>query len=159
MKSRKPLRLFVFIFGLSTALTVTTAQTPNGAPVAARTSRAQAERILDSYFAAMSSHDFSQVPFTRDAVVSGSLRTQPVKGESAVREFLVALAKGAQTVQPKWRVIDGERACAHYEYHSNEGSVVPVVACFRFEAGRIAEERAFFDPRPLLTRPTDQDSK
>jgi hypothetical protein len=97
---------------------------------------------------------FLRSPFTRDAVFSGPLHTQPIKGESAVREYLVALAKGAQTVQPKWRVIDGERACAHYEYHSNEGSVVAVVACFRFEAGRIAEECAFFDPRPLLTRPT-----
>ncbi len=126
-------------------------QAPNGPRNAPNTSRAQAERALDSYFAAMQSHDFSQVPFTREAVFRGSVHTEPIRGDSAVRAFLVAVANGARSVQPLWRVVDGERACAHYEYHRTDGVVVPVVACFRFDAGRIAEERAFFDPRPFLT--------
>jgi hypothetical protein len=100
----------------------------------------------------MSSHDFSHVPFTPDAVFRGSLHTEPIKGEAALRQFLVAVSQGAERVEPKWRVIDDDRACAHYEYHIKAGAVVPVVACFRFQAGRIAEERAFFDPRPFLTQ-------
>jgi SnoaL-like protein len=136
---------------------VVSAQLPNGSRHSPLTSRAQAARALDSYFAAMHSHDFSSVPFTREAVFRGSLHTQPIRGDSAVRAFLVAVAEGARSVQPQWRVIDGDRACVHYEYHRNEGAVIPVVACFRFEAGRIAEERAFFDPRPLLTPAQESD--
>ena len=123
------------------------------AQVASATSRAQAELALDAYFAAMRSQDFSHVPYTRNAVFRGSLHTEPIHGDSAVREFFVAVAKGARSVQPQWRVIDGDRACTHYLYETTAGAIVPVVACFRFEAGRIAEERAFFDPRPFLTPP------
>jgi SnoaL-like domain len=111
----------------------------------------QAERILDGYFAAMNTHDFSQVPFTPEVVFRGSLHTEPIRGDSAVHTFLVAVGKGARNVRLEWRVIDGDRACAHYEYQSNAGFVVPAVTCFRFEGGRIAELRAFFDPRPFLT--------
>jgi SnoaL-like domain len=117
------------------------------------TSRAQAENALDSYFAAMHSHDFSHVPYTPAVVFRGSLHTEPVRGDSAVRAFFVEVAQGARSVRPQWRVIDGDRACTHYEYETTEGAVVPVVACFRFERGRIAEERAFFDPRPFLRAP------
>src|SRR5438132_7720546 len=152
------LRLVVLTVGLVASTTVTTAQVPNEPRNMASTSRAQAERTLDSYFAAMNSHDFSDVPFTHEVTFRGSLHTEPVKGDSAVRAFLVAVAKGAQRVELKWRVIDSDRACAHYEYQSNEGAVVPAVTCFRFEAGRIAEERAFFDPRPFLTPPSGKDS-
>src|SRR6266853_1613979 len=130
---------------------VASAQVPNGGRHTPNTTRAQAERALDSYFAALHSHDFSHVPFTREAVFRGSLHTEPIRGDSAVRAFLVAVGKGARSVRLEWRVIDGERACAHYEYESNAGAVVPAVTCFRFEGGRIAEERAFFDPRPFLT--------
>ena len=126
------------------------AQVPSGARHTDKTTRAQAERILDSYFAALHSHDFSHVPYTREAVFRGSLHTEPIRGDSALRAFFVAVANGARSVRPQWRVIDGERACTHYAYETNAGAVVPVVACFRFEAGRIAEERAFFDPRPFL---------
>ncbi len=151
MSIRRYLRLVVFAVGLFAALAmVVTAQVMNELRDTMSTSRAQAEGILDSYFAAMKSQDFSNVPFTPDAVFVGSLHTEPIKGDSAVRTFLVAVAKGA-SVQPKWRVIDSDRACVHYEYQMNAGAVVPVVACFRFKAGRIAEERAFFDPRPFLT--------
>ncbi len=129
---------------------VASAQVPTGRRDTSNTTRAQAERALDSYFAALHSHDFSHVPFTREAVFRGSLHTEPIRGDSAVRAFLVAVGKGARSVRPEWRVVDGERACAHYEYESNAGAVVPVVACFRFQAARIAEMRAFFDPRPLL---------
>jgi len=136
-----------------------TAQLPNGARPTANTTRAQAERTLDSYFAALHSHDFSHVPFTREAVFRGSLHTEPIRGDSAVRAFLVAVSKGARSVRLKWRVIDGERGCAHYEYETNAGAVVPAVTCFHFDAGRIAEERAFFDPRPFLPPcPSAQDT-
>jgi hypothetical protein len=131
--------------------TVATAQVPDGSRDTANTSRVQAERILDGYFAAMNTHDFSQVPFTPEVVFRGSLHTEPIRGDSAVRTFLVAVGKGARNVRLEWRVIDGDRACANYEYQSNAGFVVPAVTCFRFEAGRIAELRAFFDPRPFLT--------
>src|SRR6266478_5305883 len=137
MSIRRYLRLVVFAVGLFAALAmVVTAQVMNELRDTMSTSRAQAEGILDSYFAAMKSQDFSNVPFTPDAVFVGSLHTEPIKGDSAVRTFLVAVDKGA---------------CVHYEYQMNAGAVVPVVACFRFKAGRIAEERAFFDPRPFLT--------
>jgi pimeloyl-ACP methyl ester carboxylesterase len=132
--------------------TVATGQGPNGSKDTGTTSRLQAEHILDSYFAAMNSHDFSQVLFTREVVFRGSLHTEHIRGDSAVRAFLVAVGKGARNVQLEWRVIDGDRACAHSEHQSNAGAVVPALTCFRFEAGRIAEERAFFDPRPFLTR-------
>jgi Predicted hydrolases or acyltransferases (alpha/beta hydrolase superfamily) len=141
---------FVYII-LALLGTVATGQGPNGPKDTGTTSRLQAEHTLDSYFAAMNSHDFSQVPFTREVVFRGSLHTEPVRGDSAVRAFLVAVGKGARNVQLEWRVIDGDRACAQYEYQSNAGFAVPAVTCFRFEAGRIAEERAFFDPRPFLT--------
>ncbi len=159
MSIRRHLRLVVFAVGLFAALAmVVTAQVMNELRDTMSTSRAQAEGILDSYFAAMKSQDFSNVPFTPDAVFVGSLHTEPIKGDSAVRTFLVAVAKGASSVQPKWCVIDSDRACVHYEYQMNAGAVVPVVACFRFKAGRIAEERAFFDPRPFLTpRPSGND--
>jgi SnoaL-like domain len=127
-----------------------TAQAPGGAQRAATTTRTQANRALDSYFAALHAHDFSKVPYTPDTVFRGSVKTEPVRGASAVRDFFVAVANMARDVRPQWRVIDGDRACVHYEYELNAGPVVPVVACFRFEAGRIAEERAFFDPRPFL---------
>ncbi len=143
---------------LAGSVTVASAQAPNGSRNTSNTSRAQAERALDSYFAAMRSHDFSQVPFTAAVVFRGSLHTDPVRGDSAVRTFLVAVAKGARSVRLQWRVIDGERACAHYEYETNAGVVVPAVTCFRFEAGRIAEERAFFDPRPFLTPQSGNDT-
>src|SRR4030095_9893416 len=79
--------------------------------VANTTSRAQAELALDAYFAAMRSQDFSHVAYTRNTVFRGSLHTEPIHGDSAVREFFVAVAKGARSVQPQWRVIDGDRAC------------------------------------------------
>jgi SnoaL-like domain len=147
------LRLILLALALAALPTVASPQVPSRPRNTTNTSRAQAERALDSYFAAMRSHDFSGVPFTREAVFRGSLHTEPIRGDSAVRAFLVAVARGARSVQPQWRVIDGERACVHYEYDSKDGAVVPVVACFRLEAGQIAEERAFFDPRPLLTPP------
>jgi len=158
IRSELALRLVVLTVGLVASTSVTTAQVPNEPRNMASTSRAQAERTLDSYFAAMNSHDFSDVPFTHEVTFRGSLHTEPVIGDSAVRAFLVAVAEGAQRVELKWRVIDGDRACAHYEYQRNEGAVVPAVTCFRFEAGRIAEERAFFDPRPFLTTPSGKDS-
>ena len=145
------LRSVPLALGLVASTIVANAQVPNGPRNPTNTSRAQAEHALDSYFAAMHSQDFSQVPFTREVVFRGSLHTAPVRGDSAVRAFLVAVAKGARSVRLEWRVIDGERACAHYEYESNAGAVVPAVTCFRFEGRRIAEERAFFDPRPFLT--------
>jgi hypothetical protein len=141
----------LFALGLVASPIVATAQVPKARGIA-HTSRPQAERALDSYFAAMHSHDFSQVPFTREVVFRGSLHTEPICGDSAGRAFLVAVSKGARSAQLEWRVIDGERACVHYLYESTVGAVVPVVLCFRFEAGRIAEERAFFDPRPLLAQ-------
>lgn len=132
---------------------IAVAQASNEPRAVTNTSRAQAERALDAYFAGMHSHDFSHVPYTHDVVFRGSLHTEPIHGDSAVRAFFVAVAEGARSVRPEWRVIDGERACTHYEYDIKGGATVPVVACFRFVAGRIAEERAFFDPRPFLTPP------
>jgi hypothetical protein len=142
----------LFTLDLLVSPVVATAQVPKRRGIA-HTSRAQAERALDSYFAAMHSHDFSKVPFTREVEFRGSLHTEPVRGDSAVRAFLVSVSKGARSVRLQWRLIDGERACAHFLYDSNAGAVVPAVACFRFEAGQIAEEQAFFDPRPFLTPP------
>src|SRR6059036_3091990 len=101
---------FVYII-LALLGMVATGQGPNGSKDTGATSRLQAEHILDSYFAAMNSHDFSQVPFTRKVVFRGSLHTEPIRGDSAVRAFLVAVANGARSVRPQWRVIDGERAC------------------------------------------------
>jgi hypothetical protein len=150
MPSVRTLRVVMFTLALFVASTVPTAQVRNDPHQTATTSRAQAERILDMYFDGMSSHDFSHLPMTPDAEFRGSLHPEPVRGESALREFLIAVSNGARTVTPKWRVIDGDRACVHYEYQMNAGAVVPVVACFRFDAGRIAEERAFFDPRPFV---------
>ncbi len=147
------LRSLLAVLGLLLSPGILRSQVSTGPRDARKTSRAEAELALDSYFAAMRSQDFSHVPFTHDAVFRGSLHTEPIHGDSAVREFFAAVAKGARSVQPQWRVIDGDRACAHYLYETTAGPVVPVVACFRFEAGRIAEERAFFDPRPFLTPP------
>jgi hypothetical protein len=75
---------------------VTTAQVQDGSQDTVNTPRVQAERILDSYFAAMNSHDFSHVPFTREVVFRGSLHTEPINGDSAARAFLVAVGETHQ---------------------------------------------------------------
>ena len=147
------LRFMMLVLSLVGSPLIAAAQASHEPRAPSNTSRAQAERTLDAYFAGMHSHDFSRVPFTHDVVFRGSLHTEPIRGDSAVRAFLVAVAEGARAVRVEWRVIDGSRACVHYEYDSKGGAVVPAVTCFRFEGGRIAEERAFFDPRPFLTPP------
>jgi hypothetical protein len=136
--------------GLFALVLVATAQAQTAPPNTASTSRAEAERAVDSYVSAMNTRDFSDVPLTPNLIFRGSLHTEPVEGDSAYRTFFLAVAKGARSVKLKWRVIDGERACILYEYERNTGEVIPVVACFRFEGRQIAEERAFFDPRPFL---------
>jgi len=79
IRSELALRLVVLTVGLVASTTVTTAQVPNEPRNMASTSRAQAERTLDSYFAAMNSHDFSDVPFTHEVTFRGSLHTEPVQ--------------------------------------------------------------------------------
>jgi hypothetical protein len=118
------------------------------------TTRAQADRALDLYFSSFGAQDFAKVPFSSGVVFTGPLRPIPIRGDSAVRTFLESVARGAKAVRPAWRVIDGERACEHFEFVTTTDIVVPVVECFHFDAGQITELHPYFDPRPLLAGPS-----
>src|SRR5260370_35957632 len=77
MSIRRDLRLVVFTVGLFAALAmVVTAQVMNELRDTRSTSRAQAEGILDSYFASMKSQDLSNVAFTPGGVFVGSLHSE-----------------------------------------------------------------------------------
>jgi hypothetical protein len=97
----------IFVVGLIASGRSASAQGQTAPAAAASTSRVQAERALDSYISAMNTRDFSNVPLTQNVVFRGSVHTEPLEGDSAVRKFLVAVAKGARSVKLEWRLIDG----------------------------------------------------
>lgn len=113
----------------------------------AQRQRESTARLLDVYIDGYKTADWGKVRFAADVTFEGPLKG-PIRGESAVRTFLLTVR--AKDVRVKRQVIDGQFACVLADFETREGIVVPFCEFFRIVDGKIAEIRPYFDPRPLI---------
>jgi hypothetical protein len=104
-------------------------------------------KLLDAYIDGYKAGEWGKVRFAADVTFEGPLKG-PIRGESAVRTFLVTVR--AKDVRVKRQIIDGQFACVLADFETREGIVVPFCEFFRIADGKIADIRPYFDPRPLI---------
>jgi Domain of unknown function (DUF4904) len=104
-------------------------------------------KLLDAYVDGYNTGDWKKVRFAADVTFEGPLKG-PIRGESAVRTFLLSVH--AKDVRVKRQIIDGRFACVLADFETREGTVLPFCECFRIADGKIADIRPYFDPRPLI---------
>jgi hypothetical protein len=104
-------------------------------------------KLLDDYIDGYKTGDWGKARFAVDVTFEGPLKG-PIRGESAVRTFLLTVR--AKDVRVKRQIIDGQFACVLADFETREGIVVPFCEFFRIAGGEIAEIRPYFDPRPLI---------
>ena len=104
-------------------------------------------KLLDAYIDGYKTGDWKMVRFAADVTFEGPLKG-PIRGESAVRTFLLSVH--AKDVRVKRQIIDGRFACVLADFETREGTVLPFCECFRIADGKIADIRPYFDPRPLI---------
>jgi hypothetical protein len=115
----------------------------------ARSEQRQATaKLLDAYIEGYKTGDYSKVRFTSDVTFEGPLTKGAIRGESAVRTFLLTVR--AKDVRVKRQLIEGEFACVIADFHTQGGDILPFCEFFRIVDGEIAEIRPYFDPRPLI---------
>jgi hypothetical protein len=105
-------------------------------------------KLLDAYIAGYKTGDWGKVRFRSDVTFEGPLTKGAIRGESAVRTFLLNVR--AKDVRVKRQIIDGQFACVLADFEITDGTVVPFCEFFRIVDGEIAEIRPYFDPRPLI---------
>ena len=107
---------------------------------------------VELYFEGLATGDVSRIPLGDDVSFVGPMVPVPVQGEAEVRELLSNIAAGFKKMVAERILVDGEYACAPFEFEVTDDSVPPIagVDCFRVESGRIVEIQPFYDPRPLL---------
>ena len=91
-------------------------------------------------------------PLAADAMFVGPMIPDGVHGESEVRTLLEEVASGMKRMVAERILVDGEHACAPFEFTLHDGTRVAGVDCFRVVGGKLREIRPYYDPRPLLER-------
>lgn len=114
------------------------------------TNRAEIDTIIGLYVDAINSNDLSQVPFSTEVVMTGPLLPAPIEGESKVRGYIQQIAPFISRLGLLECLIDGNRAVAIFHYESINNRRFEVCQYFRFENGRIAEDRVFYDTAKLM---------
>jgi hypothetical protein len=105
-------------------------------------------KLLEAYVEGYKTGNYSTVRFNPDVTFEGPLTKGVIRGESAVRTFLLNVR--AKDVRVKRQIIDGQFACVLADFETPEGKVVPFCEFFRIVDGKIADIRPYFDPRPLI---------
>lgn len=111
---------------------------------------ADIRNIVDRFVAAFSDNDASAIPLTDDAVLSGPMLPQPVRGAEAVRRHIEEVAPFVSRLTLKRLVIEGDTAAVVIEFEGVNGVVIEGADFIRVRDGELCEDVAYFDTRPLL---------
>jgi predicted ester cyclase len=104
-------------------------------------------KLVESYLDALRTKDLSKAPVASDIRFEDPL-TEPREGIDAWREFVSPMLPAFNEVRIRRHIAEGDYVATHWEADTAWG-VIPVFEYFRIKNGRIAEARAFLDPRPI----------
>lgn len=114
------------------------------------TANPDTKRAAERLIQALDSNDATVVPLAADVAHGGPLQPEPIKGETAVREHLAAIAPFLSRVELKRALFDGDSAALVVEMVGVNGVVIEGAQFLRIEDGRICDIRVYFDTAPLM---------
>jgi limonene-1,2-epoxide hydrolase len=105
-------------------------------------------KVVEAFLNCLKNKDLSQAPLSDDLYF-----TEPLMGEGRGAEALKAFVSGFFPALDDLRVLqhvsEGDYVATRWEVDGVFGTI-PVFELFRVSGGKIAEFRAFYDPRPIL---------
>ena len=114
------------------------------------TTNPEMQRAVELLVQGLARNDAALVPLGADVSHGGPLQPEPIRGETAVREHLAAIAPFLSRVELKRALYDGDSAALILELESINGVVIEGAQFLRIENGRIRDIRVYFDTAPLL---------
>lgn len=118
-------------------------------------SRSQVESAILQFFEALNSDDASGLPLAEDIKYFGVLSSEPIRGETEVREHIQQVAPFMENETIKQLIIEGDSGAARTEFKGVNGVHVDGTYFLKVEDGKISEIRAVLDTRPLFAGRTD----
>ena len=80
---------------------------------------------------------------------SKELLGPPIKGATALRQFLTGLFPAINGVHIVRHIVDGEWCATVFDFDTTFG-VIPVLDCFQVIDGQIVAIRPYYDPRLVV---------
>lgn len=105
-------------------------------------------KIVESFLTALRTKDFSNAPMADDLLFEEPMMGSG-RGADALKAFVSGFFPALDDVRIIQHVCEGEYVVTHWEVHGLFGTI-PILEKFRIVDGRIAEFRAFYDPRPVM---------
>jgi len=112
--------------------------------------RSQVESAILHFFDALNSDNISGLPLAQNVEYYGILVTEPVRGESEVRDHLQQIAPFILNVSNRKMIIDKDSGAVLTKVEGVNGVHVDGAYFLKVEDGKISEIRAIFDSRPLF---------
>ena len=109
--------------------------------------------LVEQYIQAMNENDMSGLPLDHNVVMTGPMIPTPIEGEEGVRNHLQQVAPFVGRLSLLDLVIEGDKAVAVMHYEGINGVRFEGCQYFRFDEGRITQDRVFYDTAPLLKGP------
>ena len=114
---------------------------------------ADIKSLINRLVAAFNDGDASAVALTEDAVHTGPMLPEPIRGAAAVRGHIEEVAPFVRRLTLKRILVEKDSAAAVFEYEGINGVVIEGAEFFRVRDGAICEDHVYFDTRPLLQGP------
>ena len=114
-------------------------------------SRAQVESAILQFFEALNSDDASGLPIAEKAKFFGVLSSEPICGESEVRDHIQQVAPFMLNETIKQMIIEGDSGAVRTTFEGVNGVHVDGTYFLKVEDGKISEIRAVLDTRPLFS--------
>jgi hypothetical protein len=112
--------------------------------------RREIEEAIYRYIEGVNTDNVNIIPLAGDVVLCGPMIPEPIRGESAVRQYLGETSPFIARMELKMTVIEDDNAAIVFEFEGLNGVVVEGVYVFRFEGGLIRHGQVFFDTRLLM---------
>jgi len=111
-------------------------------------SKADNVRVVETFLNCLKNKDLSDAPVAPDLYFAEPLMGEG-RGAEALKAFVSGFFPALSDVRILQHISDGEHVATLWEIDGIFGTI-PVFEMFRVVDGKIAEFRAFYDPRPIL---------